>query len=107
MDKDISISRRWVVLTLGIIVTTVTTESSQTVSVHTTYTVLTVSPQYLDSHTAHRLSGNRLTVEGQCECHLKYIEIYCIGSFLSIQLTKMGRLTAVDSKACHKAKIVS
>ena len=60
MDKDTSISRRWVVLTLGIIVTTVTTVSLQIVSVHTTHTVLTVSGQYLDSHTAYRLSSNRL-----------------------------------------------
>ena len=48
MDKDISMSSRWVVQILGITATTVTSVSPQIVSVHTTNTVVTVSGQYLD-----------------------------------------------------------
>ena len=48
MDKDISMSSRWVVQILGITATTVTSVSPQIVSVHTTHTVVTVSGQYLD-----------------------------------------------------------
>ena len=95
-------SSSWVVLTLGITVTTVTIVSPQTVSVHTKLTVLTVSPQYLDSHTAHSLSS-------RWQCNLKYKqeqEQDCFGYFLSMLWTKKSLLTTVASNTCHTAMVV-